>query len=303
MTLRQDQQKKILPSGIVEFASGTMGGWAQVVVGHPFDTLKVRMQTQTVPTMYKNSLDCLKSTVKNEGVLGLFKGVGSPLIGIGFCNAVVFSANGFFLQQFKSFRNSNELGLADKAISGGLAGGVMAFTTCPVELVKVKLQTQYMVTNEAERYKGVFDCGVRIFKENGIKGLYRGLGVTIIREIPSYTAYFGCYEGLKNLFIQLRPEGPAKDKPSTAFEMFVAGGISGIAAWIFAYPQDIVKSRLQKDNKYSSTSACIRALREEGRTIGYKIYLNGLGPTLLRAFPANAATFIAYEWTKKQLNF
>ena len=58
-------------------ASGTVAGMAICLVGHPFDTLKVRLQTQPVENpLYKGLLDCFLKTVKGEGLGGLYKGVG-----------------------------------------------------------------------------------------------------------------------------------------------------------------------------------------------------------------------------------
>lgn len=56
-----------LGDSTVEFIAGTVGGWAQVVVGHPFDTIKVRMQTQKAG-QFSGPLDCLRKSVKYEGV-------------------------------------------------------------------------------------------------------------------------------------------------------------------------------------------------------------------------------------------
>ncbi|KAJ1878815.1 hypothetical protein LPJ57_003195 [Coemansia sp. RSA 486] len=294
-------KQEVVPKAIGEFAAGTMGGWAQVVVGHPFDTIKVRMQTQPHPPIYSGGMDCLRATIKGEGMGGLYKGVTSPLAGIGFCNAVVFAANGFFLRLLQS-GSSEPLSLGQKAAAGGLAGGVMSFLNCPVELLKVKLQTQTaaMAVAGHKPYTGVFNCGVRTFQERGITGLYRGLGITILRDIPSFWAYFGLYEGLKSALVYRRL-GVADGSKSNGGEQFLAGGFAGISAWLTAYPQDVIKSRMQMDYKYKSTSDAFKALLHESRGGNWRIFFRGFGPTILRAFPANAATFVAYEWTMKTL--
>ncbi|PVU99621.1 hypothetical protein BB559_000534 [Furculomyces boomerangus] len=282
-----------VPFGVQEFIAGTFGGWAQVVVGHPFDTLKVRMQTQPTPPIYKNTIHCLQTTIKNEGLAGLYKGVASPMMGIGFCNAVVFAANGEFrkyLSEFRGLRSGDDLSLFDKALAGGLAGGVMSLLNCPVELLKVKLQTQTHLAKPL--YTGVFDCGVKTVRSNGFAGLYRGFPITFLRDIPSFYAYFGTYEYLKQVFNE-------NSRENTPMELFLSGGFAGISAWLVCYPQDIIKSRMQMDYKHSSMFAAISALKAEAKVSGYKIYLRGFAPTIARAFPANAATFMAYEYAKK----
>ncbi|KAJ1732080.1 hypothetical protein LPJ61_002219 [Coemansia biformis] len=296
--LTEDRQA-LVPRAVGDFAAGTMGGWAQVVVGHPFDTIKVRMQTQPSPPIYRGGMDCLRATLKTEGAAGLYRGVTSPLAGIGFCNAVVFAANGYMLRLFQA-NSSEPLTIGQKAIAGGLAGGVMSFLNCPVELLKVKLQTQPAASPGYKPYTGVFNCGVRTFQERGITGLYRGLGITILRDIPSFWGYFGAYEALKCAFVYRRT-GVVDGSRSNGIEQFLAGGFAGISAWLTAYPQDVIKSRVQMNYKYKSATAAAQALFQETRGGNWRVLFRGFGPTILRAFPANAATFMAYEWTIKTL--
>lgn len=51
-----------------DLIAGTVGGWAQVIVGQPLDTIKVRLQTQPSPAIYKNATDCFRQLVRQEGV-------------------------------------------------------------------------------------------------------------------------------------------------------------------------------------------------------------------------------------------
>ncbi|GAA5800466.1 hypothetical protein HPULCUR_005896 [Helicostylum pulchrum] len=72
------------PKAAQDLIAGTVGGWAQVIVGQPLDTIKVRLQTQPSPPLYKNATDCFRQLVKQEGPKGLYRGVMPPLAGIGF---------------------------------------------------------------------------------------------------------------------------------------------------------------------------------------------------------------------------
>lgn len=85
----------------------------------------------------------------------------------------------------------------------------------------------------------------------------------------------------------MRPDGQL-----TTFDLLMAGGLSGFAAWFPAYPQDVIKSNFQNDLRYKSIGQVVKTLY---KTAGPKAFINGIGPTLVRAFPANAATFFAYE--------
>lgn len=71
--------------------SGTVGGVAIVMVGHPFDTVKVRLQTQpSTSPIYSGTIDCVRKTAQWEGLRGFYKGVGSPLVGQMFFRAFSF---------------------------------------------------------------------------------------------------------------------------------------------------------------------------------------------------------------------
>jgi solute carrier family 25 carnitine/acylcarnitine transporter 20/29 len=97
------------------------------------------------------------------------------------------------------------------------------------------------------------------------------------------------YEGLKRGFQSMKKN---PDEPLGTFDLLMAGGLAGFGAWIPAYPQDVIKSRMQNDPTIKSSMVALRTLLREA---GPKSLLNGVGPTMARSFPANAVTFFAYE--------
>ncbi|KAF9582136.1 hypothetical protein BGW38_000597, partial [Lunasporangiospora selenospora] len=224
-------------------------------------------------------------------------------------NAVMFAANGHFRRMLQGGDESRVLSIVEIGCAGSMAGGVMAFVNCPVELLKVKLQTQYApaagaVASLAEKqvskpYKGVLDAGIRTFRQQGLRGLYRGMDITLLRDVPSYFTYFVTYEGGKRILAHLNHGGHVESL--TTPELLLAGGIAGFGAWIPCYPQDVVKSRMQSNLSYSSTLECFRSLLKESQSGkgNWKVWFKGFGPTMARAFPANAATFFFYEMTMK----
>lgn len=83
--------------------------------------------------------------------------------------------------------------------------------------------------------------------------------------------------------------------------MLLAGGLAGTASWVFTYPVDVVKSRLQADTvgKYTGALDCLeKSLKSEGVTSLFR----GLNSTIIRAFPTNAVTFTVVTWTLKLFN-
>lgn len=76
----------------------------------------------------------------------------------------------------------------------------------------------------------------------------------------------------------------------------ISGGFAGIAAWLPCYPQDVIKSVIQSS---SSKLTLLQAIKKIHQTSGYSGFFKGFGPTMVRAFPANAATFVGYEIVMK----
>jgi solute carrier family 25 carnitine/acylcarnitine transporter 20/29 len=86
----------------------------------------------------------------------------------------------------------------------------------------------------------------------------------------------------------------------------LAGAVAGVNYWLLPYPLDTIKSAIQADSlvkaqrKYHSIAQCARTLYQTG---GIRRFYVGLLPCMLRALPANAASFVAYEHTKLYLNY
>jgi solute carrier family 25 carnitine/acylcarnitine transporter 20/29 len=217
----------LLSRGAIDTLSGSAGGVALVVVGYPFDTLKVRLQTSD--GRFNGMMDCVRQTIKNEGFVGFYKGVSSPLIGVTGVNAVCFfSYNQSLLIYQRLFMNGNEIDrtqyqLSPYVFAGALTGVALSFVEGPVELFKAKLQVQYGAGSQAQ-YTGTFDCAKKIASQYGVRGVLQGFGPTLMRNVPANVAYFGFYEYLK--YVLGANTNPEKISPLT---IMTAGGAAGAA--------------------------------------------------------------------------
>lgn len=222
----------------------------------------------------------------------------SPMAGVGLINAIIFGVQGNLSRML-------EPGLSSQCIAGGIAGAVQSIVCCPMELAKTRVQVQ---SSGEKTYQGSFDCLLKIYRQNGVKGCYKGMTLTLLRETPAFAIYFGTFE----LFCHtLRPEGENIDCIGP-LAILMAGGLSGISSWVATYPIDVVKSRFQADEtgrkrKYHSMVDCVRKTYRSG---GLSAFSQGLTATILRAFPTNAATFATVTVTlrlarnrEKQLEF
>lgn len=271
----------------VDFFAGCLGGWAGVIVGHPFDTVKIRLQTQ-VKVKYTGTVDCFAQIIKQETTFGLFKGMTSPLLGLGFINAIIFGVHGNLTKRLDPT-------WGNQVLSGALSGGAQSIVCSPMELAKTRLQVQgqgetykHIFFEEKNRYKGSVDCLYKIVKNEGLRGCFRGMSLTLLRDIPAFAAYFGSYDGLCRLLSQSGT--PYMDLHTG--HLFLAGGLSGMASWIVTYGVDVVKSRYQADGVglkpvYKNPLDCARKTYQKE---GIQAFYRGLDTALIRAFPTNAAT-------------
>ena len=126
-----------------DFISGSVAGIVQVLLGQPFDIVKVRLQTQN--GLYQSPIECAKSIYHNEGLFAFYKGTLSPLLGISLCVAVQFGSNEFAKKFFtERAKKNNKLGLnvVDYVKCGMFAGFANSFIISPIELFRIKMQVQ-----------------------------------------------------------------------------------------------------------------------------------------------------------------
>ncbi|KAK6602869.1 mitochondrial substrate carrier family protein l [Botrytis cinerea] len=183
------------------FVAGVFSGVSKLTVGHPFDTIKVRLQTST-SSQFNGPLQCLLLTIRNEGFTGLYKGATPPLVGWMFMDSIMLGSLTFYrklLHQtlFSPSRmaatpsslarpdNSltpsqiHKLPTIGHALAGVMAGATVSFIAAPVEHLKARLQIQYSSKKSERLYSGPIDCARKIYRFHGIPGLYHGLSATL----------------------------------------------------------------------------------------------------------------------------
>nr|XP_058947782.1 mitochondrial ornithine transporter 1-like [Pocillopora verrucosa] len=287
---------------VKDFTAGAIGGTACVMAGQPFDTIKVKMQT--FPSLFKTAFDCGVKTLKQEGFRGLYAGTIPSLAANIAENSVLFLFYGQCLTLVKKLvgkKDEKELSILNRAFAGSGAAVFSSFALCPTELVKCRLQAQHQMNIMAGKTgakSGVVQVTMQIIREDGFLGLFRGMTSTLVREVPGYFFFFGGYE-LSRYF--LTPEGKTVDDLG-AVRLTFCGGIAGVSLWIAIFPADVIKSRIQiltqgSDKVPGFFETMFQIVRNEGPRALYK----GLGPTLVRCFPACGALFVAYEGTQKLL--
>ncbi|KAI5463205.1 mitochondrial carrier domain-containing protein [Mariannaea sp. PMI_226] len=310
-TKRETKETTAASSGLAKQAralvAGGFGGICAVVVGHPFDLVKVRLQTAE-RGVYSSAIDVVRKSIARDGLRrGLYAGVSAPLVGVTPMFAVSFWGYDLGKQIVGSVSEVPAEGftIAQISTAGFLSAIPMTAITAPFERIKVILQVQgqkQLAPGEKPKYNGGLDVVRQLYKEGGLRSVFRGSTATLARDGPGSAAYFAAYEYIKR---KLTPVDPHTGKPSGQLSLTAvtcAGAAAGVAMWIPVFPVDTVKSRLQTAEGNVTIGGVIRELYGKG---GYRAFFPGFGPALARAVPANAATFLgvelAHQFMKKTL--
>ncbi|KFH47134.1 Mitochondrial carnitine carrier-like protein [Hapsidospora chrysogenum ATCC 11550] len=300
----KEEAKRGLASQVRALAAGGFGGVCAVVVGHPFDLVKVRLQTAE-RGVYSSAIDVVKKSIARDGLRrGLYAGVSAPLVGVTPMFAVSFWGYdlGKQLVSGVSTVGPDGLTIGQTSAAGFFSAVPMTAITAPFERVKVILQVQgqkKLAPGEKPKYSGGLDVVRQLYREGGLRSVFRGSAATLARDGPGSAAYFAAYEYIKR---KLSPKDPVTGKPTGDLSLTAvtcAGAAAGVAMWIPVFPVDTVKSRLQTAEGNVTIGGVVRDLYAKG---GYRAFFPGFGPALARAVPANAATFLGVELAHQAMN-
>ncbi|CAN6457375.1 unnamed protein product [Victoria cruziana] len=240
---------------------------------------------------------------------GLYKGATSSFIGIAVESSILF---GVYSQTKTTLQGSRESGKPDLQIvmpSAACGGAMISFILCPAELVKCRMQVQgtdpIACKDYHLRYNGPLDCAIKTVKSDGIKGLFRGGLATCLRESIGNSAFFTTYE-LSRYFMHstLKSQSNITESQKIFFDVgtgIVTGGLGGMAFWTFVLPLDVAKTIIQTAPNTNISRNPFSILHAVYKQAGFRGCYAGLGPTMMRAFPANATAIVAWEFAAKIL--
>ncbi|OSD06211.1 mitochondrial carrier [Trametes coccinea BRFM310] len=276
---------------------GLAGGFGATIV-YPIDLGMQNQRTTVVgQLLYKNSLDCVRKVLRNEGVIGFYRGLGPQLIGVAPEKAIKLTVNDFIRSRAMD-PETGRIALGWELFAGGAAGGCQVIFTNPLEIVKIRLQVQ----GEAAKLEGAVPKGaVHIIRQLGLLGLYKGASACLLRDIPFSAIYFPAYWHLKR---DLFNEGYNGKQLSFA-ETLTSAAVAGMPAAYLTTPADVVKTRLQVEartgqtNYKGLTDAFVKIYREEG----FRAFFKGGPARVIRSSPQFGFTLVAYEYLHKFLPY
>ena len=316
-----------------DIAFGSVAGILGKYVEYPFDTIKVRLQSQaTSPLGHASApplhgpLDVFAAAWRSpEGpVRNLYRGISAPLVGAAIETTSLFFSYRIAQELIITLRPSllrappdNPNGKPTLPFSAFLACGAFsgAFTSLlltPIELIKCKMQVPLPPSHLASalgyqlhRPPTPLRLIRSIFASSGFLGFWHGQLGTLIRETGGSAAWFGSYEGVKIAFARLdrRLDGVEGVK---VWQQMVAGACAGVMYNFAFYPADTIKSRMQTEEVRGGggggtvdggnrRTTFWRTGQELWRTAGLRGFYRGCGITVFRAAPSSAIIFSIYE--------
>ncbi|CAM9862160.1 unnamed protein product [Chrysoparadoxa australica] len=175
------------------FAAGAIAGTVSTAVIYPLEITKTRLALARRGA-YKGIGDCLMQISRTDGFTALYRGLNASILGIIPYSGVDLAMFYTLRQQWMNAHPEAEEGpgvlvLLSFGAFSSTCGQLVAY---PLQLVRTKLQAQGHPN--VPRYAGMLDCFTSTLKEQGMKGLYRGLGPNFIKGIPAIAVSYAVYE-------------------------------------------------------------------------------------------------------------
>jgi len=168
------------------FALGSLAGAFGAFMVYPIDLVKTRMQNQRSgrvgELLYKNSIECARKVVKNEGIRGLYSGVWPQMVGVAPEKAIKLTVNDLMRGYFMD-RKTKSIWWGYEMLAGGAAGGCQVIFTNPLEIVKIRLQVQGEISGTTSAPKR---SALWIIRNLGLLGLYKGASACLLRDSKSF---------------------------------------------------------------------------------------------------------------------
>jgi len=255
------------------FLAGSLSGTCSTLLFQPLDLVKTRQQVAG-RLGSSSMLGIAGSIVRAENVTGLWRGLWPSV-----CRTVPGVGIYFSSVHWMRSQLGRKPSTAQALMMGASARAIAAFTMIPFTVLKTRYESGRFI------YSGLGSGLGQILRTEGLTGLYRGLGPTLVRDAPFSALYLASYEMLKQ-------EIPSKINATPNTCHFLAGLGAGILASLITHPADVIKTRMQVANSKTRLAA---ALVGTFRECGFKGFLAGLAPRLVRRTAMAALAWTVYE--------
>lgn len=299
----QTQQKEFLNKKCFIYSNGVMdhlcycvngNGTAHIHSPHG-STISIKWYKRPIPSPFTGTLDALMKIRKAEGIGSLWSGLPPTLLMAIPATMIYFVLYDSLRINLWSWLGSEEQPMWIPVVCGAFARLVSATAISPLEMVRTKVQSGQLNNSTIRR------ALTQHVKIHGVLGLWRGIGPTLLRDIPFSSIYWTSYETLKQKF--------GSKEPSLVF-CLVAGSISGSIASVTTLPFDVVKTHRQiefgeseispdskgKRDRQTRTSQILRNIYQRNGIAGL---FSGIVPRVAKVAPSCAIMITCYELGKQ----
>ncbi|KAJ2855913.1 hypothetical protein GGI22_003975 [Coemansia erecta] len=303
---QQQQQRIEKDSAAHSLIAGTIAGAVEGAATYPTELVKTKMQLQGSQQyvsqggkMYKGAIDCAKTTVRMQGIVGLYRGLTPMLLGNAAKAGVRFLTYDTVKAQLRDTQGNLTM---PRMMVAGLCAGVIEGGTvvAPTETIKTRLIHDQCMPQR--KYRGMVHCVQAAVQAEGIGGIYRGVVPVMARQGANSCVRFAAYDSMKQRAIAYRAGRGLDGGSQLPFAYtFGIGMVAGIITVYATMPIDVVKTRMQSPSarlEYRNSLHCAyRVVADERVSALWK----GATPRLSRLMFSGAIVFAVYEEVIKAL--
>jgi solute carrier family 25 (adenine nucleotide translocator) protein 4/5/6/31 len=295
----QAPSEKGLSGFLSDFLMGGVSAAVSKTAAAPIERIKLLIQNQDemikagrLSEPYKGISDCFGRTIKDEGVIALWRGNTANVIRYFPTQALNFAFKDYFksLFNFKKDKDGYWKWFAGNLASGGAAGASSLLFVYSLDYARTRLANDSKAAKKGgqRQFNGLVDVYKKTIASDGIAGLYRGFNISCVGIIVYRGLYFGMYDSLKPVVL-------VGDLQDNFFASFLLGWAITIGAGLASYPIDTVRRRMMMTSgeavKYKSS---LDAFNQIVKNEGTKSLFKGAGANILRAV-AGAGVLAGYD--------
>lgn len=284
---------------------GAFSGVVARTVAAPFERLKILYQTQDLSATaasdihanrYSSIGQSLSRIYRNEGIMGYFRGNGANLVRAIPYQSVQFVTYDKLKIIMSGWREDGVLTVPMRLSCGALSGCASVLASYPFDLVRCRLSAQ---ESTARHYNGIWDCLRKIYMQEGVFGIYRGIVPTMLGIAPYVALNFSSFEFLKACAVDWM-DG-AELNPVAKLSL---SAMSGTFSQTVTYPLDVIRRRMQMEGfggkpvENHSIAQCVRSIYVK---YGWRGFYKGLHLNIAKVVPVVSIGFVTYDYTKKAL--
>jgi solute carrier family 25 (mitochondrial adenine nucleotide translocator), member 4/5/6/31 len=289
---------------VTDFMIGGVSAAVSKTVVAPIERVKLLLQVQdasksiSAENKYKGIGDCFTRVLNEQGFSSFWRGNLANVVRYFPTQALNFAFKDVYKKVFNPYNSKKEpvKFFIGNCLSGGAAGATSLCVVYPLDFARTRLAAD-VGSGGAREFSGLVDCLKKVAVSDGVTGLYRGFGISVVGIVAYRAAYFGCYDTGKAILF------PDASKASV-FAMWMFAQVVTVGAGVLSYPLDTVRRRLMMqsgrtgaDIQYTGTMDCFKKiLVQEGPLAFFKGSLSnvirGTGGALVLVFDSKIKAYL-----------